>query len=324
MTNQEIIKDTALNTLDLTSRSISNLSQVIDSNFCEIIENLIICSGKIVLTGIGKSAIIGMKISATLNSTGSKSIFLHLGDALHGDMGVISSEDIVICLSKSGESEEIQSLCNYLRENKIKLIGVSCVKNSLLEKFSNFFIHTSIEREACHNNLAPTSSSSCHLAIGDAIAMTLQKLKGFSPSEFVMYHPSGVLGKQLSLTLYNLIDLNRKPKVDGKSSFFDIVNEISANMYGATAVLNNEKIIGIITDGDIRRLVEKNININDVSALSFMNTNPKTMKSDTLAIKSLKYMQENNISQVLVLDDSNNYIGIVHILDIIKQGISNE
>lgn len=324
MTNQEIIKDTALDTLDLTSRSISNLSQVIDSNFCEIIENLIICSGKIVLTGIGKSAIIGMKISATLNSTGSKSIFLHLGDALHGDMGVISSEDIVICLSKSGESEEIQSLCNYLRENKIKLIGVSCVKNSLLEKFSNFFIHTSIEREACHNNLAPTSSSSCHLAIGDAIAMTLQKLKGFSPSEFVMYHPSGVLGKQLSLTLYNLIDLNRKPKVDGKSSFFDIVNEISANMYGATAVLNNEKIIGIITDGDIRRLVEKNININDVSALSFMNTNPKTMKSDTLAIKSLKYMQENNISQVLVLDDSNNYIGIVHILDIIKQGISNE
>lgn len=324
MTNQEIIKDTALDTLDLTSRSISNLSQVIDSNFCEIIENLIICSGKIVLTGIGKSAIIGMKISATLNSTGSKSIFLHLGDALHGDMGVISSEDIVICLSKSGESEEIQSLCNYLRENKIKLIGVSCVKNSLLEKFSNFFIHTSIEREACHNNLAPTSSSSCHLAIGDAIAMTLQKLKGFSPSEFVIYHPSGVLGKQLSLTLYNLIDLNRKPKVDGKSSFFDIVNEISANMYGATAVLNNEKIIGIITDGDIRRLVEKNININDVSALSFMNTNPKTMKSDTLAIKSLKYMQENNISQVLVLDDSNNYIGIVHILDIIKQGISNE
>tara|TARA_A100000164_G_scaffold62897_2_gene51561 strand:+ start:1854 stop:2828 length:975 start_codon:yes stop_codon:yes gene_type:complete len=324
LTNQEIIKDTALDTLDLTSRSISNLSQVIDSNFCEIIENLIICSGKIVLTGIGKSAIIGMKISATLNSTGSKSIFLHLGDALHGDMGVISSEDIVICLSKSGESEEIQSLCNYLRENKIKLIGVSCVKNSLLEKFSNFFIHTSIEREACHNNLAPTSSSSCHLAIGDAIAMTLQKLKGFSPSEFVMYHPSGVLGKQLSLTLYNLIDLNRKPKVDGKSSFFDIVNEISANMYGATAVLNNEKIIGIITDGDIRRLIEKNININDVSALSFMNTNPKTMKSDTLAIKSLKYMQENNISQVLVLDDSNNYIGIVHILDIIKQGISNE
>ena len=324
MTNQEIITDTALDTLDLTSRSISNLSQVIDSNFCEIIENLIICKGKIVLTGIGKSAIIGMKISATLNSTGSKSIFLHLGDALHGDMGVISSEDIVICLSKSGESEEIQSLCNYLRENKIKLIGVSCVKNSLLEKFSNFFIHTSIEREACHNNLAPTSSSSCHLAIGDAIAMTLQKLKGFSPSEFVIYHPSGVLGKQLSLTLYNLIDLNRKPKVDGKSSFFDIVNEISANMYGATAVLNNEKIIGIITDGDIRRLIEKNININDVSALSFMNTNPKTMKSDTLAIKSLKYMQENNISQVLVLDDSNNYIGIVHILDIIKQGISNE
>ena len=170
MTNSEIIKKTALDTLNLESRAISNLSKIIDSNFCEIVELLMNCKGKIILTGIGKSAIIGMKISATLNSTGSKSIFLHLGDALHGDMGVISKEDIVICLSKSGESSEIISLSNYLNKAQIKLIGISCVNGSSLEKISDMFIHTKIEREACHNNLAPTTSSACHLAVGDAIA----------------------------------------------------------------------------------------------------------------------------------------------------------
>ena len=170
MTNSEIIKNTALDTLNLESKSISNLSKIIDSNFCKIVELLMDCRGKIVLTGIGKSAIIGMKISATLNSTGSKSIFLHLGDALHGDMGVIGKEDVVICLSKSGESNEIISLSSYLNKAKIKLIGISCQKGSSLDKMSDMFIHTDIEKEACHNNLAPTTSSTCHLAIGDAIA----------------------------------------------------------------------------------------------------------------------------------------------------------
>ena len=170
MANQQIIKKIALDTLNLESKSIADLSKVIDSNFCEIINTLKACNGKIVLTGIGKSAIIGMKISATLNSTGSKSIFLHLGDALHGDIGVIGNGDIVICISKSGESNEIESLSNHLKNEGIKLIGISCIKDSLLDKSSDMFIHTEIEREACHNNLAPTTSSSCHLAIGDAIA----------------------------------------------------------------------------------------------------------------------------------------------------------
>jgi arabinose-5-phosphate isomerase len=234
-----------------------DLSSVIDSNFCEIIDILKESHGKIVLTGIGKSAIIGMKISATLNSTGSKSIFVHLGDALHGDMGVISEDDIVICISKSGESDEIKSLSNYLIQNKVTLIGISCVKNSSLNKLSRMFIHTKIDREACHNNLAPTTSSSCHLAIGDAIAMTLQKLKGFTPQDFSKYHPSGNLGKKLSLTLNNLIDKNRKPFVEKSSSFLKIIDEISSNMYGATAVIQNNIIVGVITDGDIRRVIEK-------------------------------------------------------------------
>ena len=324
MTNQQIIKNIALDTLQLESKSILDLSKIIDSNFCDIIDTLKECQGKIVLTGIGKSAIIGMKISATLNSTGSKSIFLHLGDALHGDMGVIGNKDVVICISKSGESDEIISLSNHLNKNKILLIGISCVKNSSLDKLSKMFLYTKIEREACHNNLAPTTSSTCHLAIGDAIAMTLQKVKGFTPNDFSKYHPSGSLGKQLSLTLKNLIDDNRKPIVKKSSSFLKIIDEISSNMYGATAVLDGHRIVGIITDGDIRRVIEKKQNIENICAKDFMNQSPKIMNKNTLAIDALRHMKENSISQVLILNDSDKYAGIVHILDIIKQGINYE
>jgi arabinose-5-phosphate isomerase len=324
LTNQQIIKNIALDTIHLESKSVSDLSSIIDSNFCNIIDLLKECQGKIVLTGIGKSAIIGMKISATLNSTGSKSIFLHLGDALHGDMGVIGREDVVICVSKSGESDEIISLSNHLTKNKILLIGISCVKNSSLDKLSTMFLHTKINREACHNNLAPTTSSTCHLAIGDAIAMTLQKIKGFTPNDFSKYHPSGSLGKKLSLSLKNLIDETRKPIVEKSSSFLKVIDEISSNMYGATAVLEENTIIGIITDGDIRRVIEKKQNIENISALDFMNNSPKIMNQSTLAIEALKHMKENSISQVLIANDNNKYLGIVHILDIIKQGISYE
>jgi len=324
LTNSEIIKKTALDTLNLESRAISNLSKIIDSNFCEIIELLMNCKGKIILTGIGKSAIIGMKISATLNSTGSKSIFLHLGDALHGDMGVISKEDIVICLSKSGESSEIISLSNYLNKSQIKLIGISCVNGSSLEKISDMFIHTKIEREACHNNLAPTTSSACHLAVGDAIAMAVQKLKGFSTDQFGEYHPSGSLGKKLNLSLDSLIDSKRIPIVSPSSSFVEVIDEISSKMYGATAVIKDNKIVGVITDGDIRRVIEKRKNIEDIIASEFMSSNPKILKSDILANEALKIMRKNNISQVLITDKNNSLIGVVHILDIIKQGINDE
>ena len=324
MTNSEIIKNTALNTLNLESKSILNLSKIIDSNFCRIVQLLKDCRGKIVLTGLGKSAIIGMKISATLNSTGSKSIFLHLGDALHGDMGVIGKEDVVICLSKSGESSEIVSISNYLNKANIKLIGISCQKDSSLEKMSDMFIHTDIEKEACHNNLAPTTSSTCHLAIGDAIAMAIQKLKGFSPNEFGEYHPSGSLGKKLNLSLKSLVDNRRLPVVNPLSSFAEVINEISSKMYGATAVLKDEEIVGIITDGDIRRVIEKRKNIEDIKASEFMGNNPKVLNSDILASEALKIMKKNNISQVLVTDYNNIFIGVVHILEIIKQGINNE
>ena len=317
---KKISKDILDNQID----SINKLEKSFDKNFESIIDFLGKIKGRIIITGIGKSAIIGMKISATLNSTGSKSIFLHLGDALHGDMGVIGKEDVVICLSKSGESNEIISLSNYLNKANIKLIGISCQKGSSLHKMSDMFIHTDIEKEACHNNLAPTTSTTCHLAVGDAIAMAIQKLKGFSPNEFGEYHPSGSLGKKLNLSLKNLVDNKRIPRVNPLSSFAEVINEISSKMYGATAVLKDEEIIGIITDGDIRRVIEKRKNIEDMKASDFMGNNPKVLKSDILASEALKIMKKNNISQVLVTDNNNSFIGVVHILDIIKQGINDE
>ncbi len=322
MANSSDIKKIALETIALESDSIKNLSKVIDDNFVKIVETLYESEGKVILTGIGKSAIICMKISATLNSTGTKSTFLHLGDAFHGDLGIIDKNDIIICLSKSGESEEIKKLRNYLELSKNTLIGISCNNNSLLKNISDMFILTEIEKEACHNNLAPTSSSSCHLAIGDSIAMSLQYIKGFTPDNFSSFHPSGNLGKKLNLKAGDLIDKNRNPNVTLESKIDEIINEISSKMYGVTAVISNDKIIGVITDGDIRRVLEKKVDIYSLKASDIMNINPKVINVNSLAVDCLNIMKKNNISQLLVLDDSEEYVGVVHFLDLIKEGIN--
>ena len=322
MANPTDIKNIALETLALESDSIKSLSKVIDDNFVKIVESLYKSEGKIILTGTGKSAIICMKISATLNSTGTKSTFLHLGDAFHGDLGIIDKNDVIICLSKSGESEEIKKLSNYLKLNKNTLIGISCNNNSLLKEISDMFILTQIEKEACHNNLAPTTSSSCHLAIGDAIAMSLQYIRGFTPDNFSNFHPSGNLGKKLNLKVGDLIDKNRSPNVTLESKIDEIINEISSKMYGATAVISNNEIIGVITDGDIRRALEKKVDIYNLKASDIMTSNPKTININLLAVDSLNIMKKNNISQLLVLDDSKKYVGVVHFLDLIKEGIN--
>ena len=322
MANPTDIKNIALETLALESDSIKSLSKVIDDNFVKIVETLYKSEGKIILTGIGKSAIICMKISATLNSTGTKSTFLHLGDAFHGDLGIIDKNDVIICLSKSGESEEIKKLSNYLKLNKNTLIGISCNNNSLLKEISDMFILTEIEKEACHNNLAPTTSSSCHLAIGDAIAMSLQYIRGFTPDNFSNFHPSGNLGKKLNLKVGDLIDKNRSPNVTLESKIDEIINEISSKMYGVTAVISNNEIIGVITDGDIRRALEKKVDIYNLKASDIMTSNPKTININLLAVDSLNIMKKNNISQLLVLDDSKKYVGVVHFLDLIKEGIN--
>ena len=322
MANPTDIKNIALETLALESDSIKNLSKVIDDNFVKIVETLYKSEGKIILTGIGKSAIICMKISATLNSTGTKSTFLHLGDAFHGDLGIIDKNDVIICLSKSGESEEIKKLSSYLKLYKNTLIGISCNNDSLLKEISDMFILTEIEKEACHNNLAPTTSSSCHLAIGDAIAMSLQYIRGFTPDSFSNFHPSGNLGKKLNLKVGDLIDKNRSPNVTLESKIDEIINEISSKMYGATAVISNNEIIGVITDGDIRRALEKKVDIYNLKASDIMTSNPKTININLLAVDSLNIMKKNNISQLLVLDDSKKYVGVVHFLDLIKEGIN--
>ena len=322
MANPIDIKSIALETIALESDSIKNLSKVIDDNFVKIVESIYKSEGKIILTGIGKSAIICMKISATLNSTGTKSTFLHLGDAFHGDLGIVDEKDIIICLSKSGESEEIKKLRKYLELNKNILIGISCNNNSLLKDISNMFILTEIEKEACHNNLAPTTSSSCHLAIGDAIAMSLQYIKGFTPDNFSNFHPSGNLGKKLNLKVGDLIDKNRSPIVTLESKIDEIINEISSKMYGVTAVISNNEIIGVITDGDIRRALEKKVDIYNLKASDIMSSNPKTININLLAVDSLNIMKKNNISQLLVLDNSKKYVGVIHFLDLIKEGIN--
>ena len=324
MANPTDIKNIALETLALESDSIKSLSKVIDDNFVKIVETLYKSEGKIILTGTGKSAIICMKISATLNSTGTKSNFLHLSDAFHGDLGVIDRNDIIICLSKSGESEEIKKLSDYLKLNKNTLIGISCNDNSLLKDISDMFILTEIEKEACHNNLAPTTSSSCHLAIGDAIAMSLQYIKGFTPDDFSNFHPSGNLGKKLNLTVGDLIDRKRVPTVRIESNIEEVITEISTKMYGVTAVISNDKIIGVITDGDIRRVLEKKVDIYNLKASDIMSNKPKFIGINSLAIHSLRLMKKNKISQLLVLDEAEKYVGIVHFLDLIKEGIDNE
>ena len=323
MANSSDIKKIALETIALESESIKNLSKVIDDNFVRIVETLFKSKGKVILTGIGKSAIIGMKISATLNSTGTKSSFLHLGDALHGDMGVIDKDDIIICLSKSGESEEISMLSNYINLSGNILIGISCKRDSTLSNVSNMFILTEIEKEACHNNLAPTTSSSCHLAIGDAIAMSLQYIKGFTPDDFSNFHPSGNLGKKLNLKVGDLIDINRTPSVSKESKIDEIISEISSKMYGATAVMLNNQIVGVITDGDLRRVLEKKVDIYNLKASDIMNSNPKIVSINSQAIDSLNIMEKNKISQLLVIDDSKKYVGVIHFLDLIKEGIDN-
>ena len=324
MANPTDIKNIALETLALESDSIKSLSKVIDDNFVKIVETLYKSEGKIILTGTGKSAIICMKISATLNSTGTKSNFLHLSDAFHGDLGVIDRNDIIICLSKSGESEEIKKLSDYLKLNKNILIGISCNDNSLLKDISDMFILTEIEKEACHNNLAPTTSSSCHLAIGDAIAMSLQYIKGFTPDDFSNFHPSGNLGKKLNLKVGDLIDKKRVPTVRIESNIEEVITEISTKMYGITAVISNDKIIGVITDGDIRRVLQKKVDIYNLKASDIMSNKPKFIGINSLAIHSLRLMKKNKISQLLVLDEAEKYVGVVHFLDLIKEGIDNE
>ena len=306
--------------LDNYTRSVSYVEECIDENFEVIIDYISKINGRVIITGIGKSAIIGMKISATLNSTGTPSIFLHGSDALHGDIGVATKNDVMICLSKSGSNTETVDLVKQIKKLGIKLIGITSDKNSFLAKNADYSIVNKIEREACPNNLAPTTSTSMQLLIGDLIAICLMSIKEFKSEDFALYHPSGSLGKRLTLKVSDILNYNSSPKVDINLSIKDAINEISSKMYGATAVLNKNIVVGIITDGDIRRVLNENKNPMNLKVNEIMVKNPKFVSGDMLGSEALNLMNKSEITQLLVIDDGH-YKGMIHMHELLKAGL---
>ena len=306
--------------LDNYTSSVSYVEECIDENFEVIIDYISKIKGRVIITGIGKSAIIGMKISATLNSTGTPSVFLHGSDALHGDIGVATKNDVMICLSKSGSNSETVDLVKQIKKLGIKLIGITSDKNSFLAKNADYSIVNKIEREACPNNLAPTTSTSMQLLIGDLIAICLMSIKEFKSEDFALYHPSGSLGKKLTLKVSDILNYKSSPKVDINLSIKDAINEISSKMYGATAVLDKNIVVGIITDGDIRRVLNQNKNPMNLKVNEIMVKNPKFVSGDMLGSEALNLMNKSKITQLLVIDDGH-YKGMIHMHELLKAGL---
>ena len=316
----DIIK-TAKNSINNQGQSILQLTNFINEDFKNTVEFIHSIKGRVIVSGIGKSAIIGMKIVATLNSTGTPSIFMHAAEAVHGDLGIIQDNDVVVLISKSGNTSEIKDLLPFLKNTGIKLVAISSEKNSFLVNNCDFFLNSFIKKEACPNNLAPTTSTTAQLVIGDALAICLSEMKGFKENDFAKFHPGGSLGKKLHFRVKDLLSKNLKPEVDFDESFKNIVDEISKKMLGATAVLKNGLAVGIITDGDLRRFFSKNSDSKSVKASNLMSSSPKKINSEILASEALKLMNKNKITQ-LIVEDKNNYLGIIHLHNILNEGIS--
>jgi len=314
------IKNIAQECIKIEYKAIEKLQQRIDDNFVDIVKLLLSMKGRLIIAGIGKSANIANKIVATFNSTGQPSIFLHAADAIHGDLGNIQNGDVVICISKSGNTPEIKALIPLIKTMSIALVAVTGNLDSYLSKESDFVLDVSVDKEACPNNLAPTSSTTAQLVMGDALAMTVLACKDFTDKDFARFHPGGILGKRLRLKLSNLLSDNKVPQVNADTSIKDVIFEISNKRLGATAVIEDNLVIGIITDGDLRRMLENCDEINNLKAVDIMSNNPKTMESCSLAYDALKLMKAYSISQVIVLEEGE-YAGIVHIHEIIKEGI---
>jgi len=276
--------------------------------------------GRVIVTGIGKSAIIAQKIVATLNSTGTPSIFMHDADASHGDLGIIQQNDLIIAISKSGNTPEIKVLVPFLKQTKNLLVALVGNTESYLAKNADFILNTTVEKEACPNNLAPTSSTTAQLAMGDALAVVLQECRDFTDKDFAKYHPGGALGKKLYLRVSDLSDQNGKPSVQLQANVRDIIITITHFRLGAVAVLNGDQIQGIITDGDIRRMLEKHTDLTAITAADIMGKSPKVIDKNELAANALHIMRENNITQLLV-SDHGIYDGVIHIQDLLKEGI---
>lgn len=320
MINKDAILASAKKTILSESESIANLVQFLDDDFAKTAEIIYNSKGRLVVTGIGKSALIATKIVATLNSTGTPSMFLHAAEAIHGDLGMVQPGDVVICISKSGNSPEIKVLVPLLKRFGNVLIGMTANKNSFLGKESDFVLNAYVESEACPNNLAPTNSTTAQLVLGDALAVCLMEMRDFKSEDFAKYHPGGALGKKLLLRVGDMLDGTHKPEVAPESSIKAAIVEISEKRLGVTAVIENNKIIGIITDGDIRRMLNDRDNIAGVTAADIMTRNPKTIRSTDMAADALNTMENHAITQLVVADDGE-YKGILHLHDILKEGI---
>ena len=320
MNKKESIISIAKKTIEMESQAISNLTTFLNNDFTETVELIYKSKGRVIVTGVGKSAIIATKIVATLNSTGTPAVFMHAADAIHGDLGLILKDDVVICLSKSGDTPEIKVLVPLIKNAKNKMIAITGNKDSFLGKQADYVLNAYVEKEACPNNLAPTTSTTAQLVMGDALAICLLELRGFSKKDFAKYHPGGSLGKKLYLRVQDISSVNMKPKVSLNTSIKEVIIEISEKMLGVTAVIENDKIVGIITDGDLRRMLSKVDNVSSLTAKDIMGSNPRSIKADALAVDALEIMEANGISQLLV-DEDGKYAGVVHLHDLIKEGI---
>ncbi len=317
---EEKILSVAKDTISIEAKAIANLENLLDKDFANAVECIYKSKGRVIITGIGKSAIIANKIVATLNSTGTPSVFMHAADAIHGDLGTILKDDVVICISKSGNTPEIKVLVPLIKNFNNKLIAITGNKDSFLGTQSDFVLNAYVEMEACPNNLAPTTSTTAQLVLGDALAVCLLKLRGFSSKDFAKYHPGGALGKKLYLRVSDITAQNMQPQVSPETNVRDVIIEISEKMLGVTAVVENDMIIGIVTDGDIRRMLRNNDAFTHLTAVDIMSKNPKTVDQDMMAVEALDVLEKNKISQLIAVEDGK-YAGIVHIHNLIREGI---
>lgn len=320
MSIQESIISFAKTTILEQAEAIAKIAPLINEEFAQVVQTIKDSKGRVIITGVGKSAIIASKIVATMNSTGTPAVFMHAADAIHGDLGNILKDDIVICISKSGNTPEIKVLVPFIKEFKNKIIGITSNRESYLAKEADFILDAYVEREICPNNLAPTTSTTVQMVIGDALATSLLNLKGFTSKDFAKYHPGGTLGKKLYLRVSDITAVNEKPVVTPESTVNEVIVEITKKRLGATAVLKNEKIIGIITDGDLRRMLTTSTSFEGLTAADIMSSKPKTIHNDAMAIDALEILETNNISQVLSEKDGK-YHGLVHIHDLMREGI---
>lgn len=318
--SKSVIIEAAKRSISEQGDAIKNIVNFLDDSFAEAVELILKSNGRVIITGIGKSAIIANKIVATLNSTGTPSIFMHAADAIHGDLGLVQKKDIIICISKSGNTPEIKVLVPLLKRAGNPLIAITGNKNSFLGEESDFVFNSYVNKEVCPNNLAPTTSTTAQLVIGDALAVCLLQMRDFSSDDFAKYHPGGALGKKLFLTVRDLAMNNEKPNVGLNSNIKDVIIEISEKRLGVSAVTEQNKIKGIITDGDLRRMLAKTENFTNLSAIDIMTKNPKSIDINAMAVDAMQLMEKHEITQLLVTDNKL-YVGVIHLHDLMKEGI---